>query len=187
VHICGGVLADQVGYGKMAITLSLIDCTWQEVAHELGNVAEIPGKICVKASLMVVPPHLTCQWSMEIKKFVSPKAKVQVVTLISASNLNSLTVQQVIKADIIVVASNLFKSMVYLMNLEAIAAGSSLPALDSHYFNMCLDTALETLGEQVDQLCNKGSVSVMDSIHAAQKRGSSTPSTFLLAYLNIHR
>jgi hypothetical protein len=187
VHIRGGVLADQVGYGKTAITLGLIDCTRQEVARELGNAAEIPGKIRVKASLVVVPPHLTRQWSTEIKRFVSPKAKMQVVTLISASNLNSLTVQQVIEADIIVVASNLFKSAVYLANLEAIAAGGSLPASDGRYFNARLDTALETLGEQVDRLRNEGSVSVMDSIHAARKRGSSTPSTFLLAYLNIHR
>jgi hypothetical protein len=39
----------------MAITLSLIDCMHQEVAHKLGNTAEILGKICVKASLVVVP------------------------------------------------------------------------------------------------------------------------------------
>ena len=35
VHICGGVLADEVGYGKTAITLGLIDCTRKKVGREL--------------------------------------------------------------------------------------------------------------------------------------------------------
>ena len=178
VHIRGGVLADQVGYGKTAITLGLIDCTRKQVARELEKATEIPGKIRVKASLVVVPPHLTRQWSTEIKKFVSAEAKMKVVTLTTASNLNSLTVEDVIEADIIVVASNLSKSSVYLANLEAIAAGGALPASDGRYFNARLDTALETLKEQVDRLREEGSVSVMDAIHAARKKGLPTPLSF---------
>ncbi|KAH9072095.1 hypothetical protein EDB83DRAFT_2361141 [Lactarius deliciosus] len=150
VHIRGGVLADQVGYGKTAITLGMVDCTRKQVARELEDATEIPGKIRVKASLVVVPPHLTRQWSTEIEKFVSSDAKMQVVTLTTASNLNSLTIENVIEADIIVVASNLFKSSVYLANLEAIAAGGALPASDGRYFNARLDAALDTLKEQVE-------------------------------------
>jgi hypothetical protein len=178
VHIRGGVLADQVGYGKTAITLGLIDCTRKQVARELDDATEIPGKIRVKASLVVVPPHLTRQWSTEIKKFVSSDAKMEVVTLTTASNLNSLTVEDVIDADIIVVASNLFKSSVYLANLEAIAAGGALPASDGRYFNARLDASLDTLKQQVDRLREEGSVSVMDAIHAARRKGLSAPITF---------
>ena len=178
VYIRGGVLADQVGYGKTAITLGLIDCTRKQVARELDDATDIPGKIRVKASLVVVPPHLTRQWSTEIKKFVSSEAKMQVVTLTTASNLNSLTVENVIDADIIVVASNLFKSSVYLANLEAIAAGGALPASDGRYFNARLDTALDTLKQQVDRLREEGSVSVMDAIHAARKKGVPAPLSF---------
>ncbi|KAI9454431.1 hypothetical protein F5148DRAFT_1326581 [Russula earlei] len=163
VHMRGGVLADQVGYGKTAITLGLVD-------SNLQTRQEIPGKIRVKATLVVVPPHLTRQWSTEIKKFVSPKAKMQVVTLMTASNLNSLTVEKVIEADIIVVASNLFKSSVYLANLEAIAAGGSLPASEGRYFNARLDIALEALKGQVDRLRKQGSLSVMDAIHSARRK-----------------
>ena len=180
VYIRGGVLADQVGYGKTAITLGLVDCTRKQVARELDEATEIPGKIRVKASLVVVPPHLTRQWSTEIKKFVSSDAKMQVVTLTTASNLNSLTVEDVIDADIIVVASNLFKSSVYLANLEAIAAGGALPASDGRYFNARLDASLDALKQQVDRLREEGSVSVMNEIHAARKKGLPAPLSFLL-------
>ncbi|KAI0272498.1 hypothetical protein BC834DRAFT_817628 [Gloeopeniophorella convolvens] len=170
VHVRGGVLADQVGYGKTAITLGLIDCTRKQVEREMEKAKAIPGKIRVKASLVVVPPHLTRQWTTEIKKFVSPKANLEVVTLTTATNLNPLTVEKVIEADIIVVASNLFKSSAYLANLEAFAAGGSLPASDGRYFNARLDIALENLKGQVDRLREDGSVSVMDAIHAARKK-----------------
>jgi len=176
VHIRGGVLADQVGYGKTAITLGVVDCTRKEVARELECATEIPGKIRVKATLVVVPSHLTRQWSTEIQKFISPKAKMQVVTLMTVSQLNSLTIDAVLEADIVVVASTLFRSNVYLTNLGAIAAGGSLPASDGRYFNARLDIALETLKGQVDRLRKKGSISVMDAIHAARKKGKSAPS-----------
>ena len=187
VHIRGGVLADQVGYGKTAITLGLIDCTRKKVNRELENAAEIPGKIRVKASLVIVPPHLTRQWSTEIQKFVSPKAKIQVVTLITATNLNTVTIEKIVEADIVVVASNLFRSVAYLANLEAIAAGGSLPATDDRYFKARLDTALETLKEQVDRLREEGSVSVMDAIHAARKRGELMSSTLFFVYQPLPR
>lgn len=177
VHIRGGVLADEVGYGKTAITLGLVDCTRKEVTRELDGAAEIPGKIRVKATLVVVPSHLTRQWTTEIQKFVSSKAKMEVVTIITASNLNALTVERIIEADIVIVASNLFKSSIYLANLEAIAAGGSLPASDGRYFNARLDISLETLKGQVDLLRKKGSINVMDAIHTARKRGTPVPST----------
>jgi hypothetical protein len=51
VHIRGGVLADQVGYGKTAITLGLIDCAAKVVKEEFNKMSDIPGKIPLKQPL----------------------------------------------------------------------------------------------------------------------------------------
>jgi hypothetical protein len=47
--------------------------------------------------------------------------------LSTATNLNPLTIEQVQEADIVIVASNLFHSSVYLANLELFAGAGALP------------------------------------------------------------
>ncbi|THH03097.1 hypothetical protein EW145_g6533 [Phellinidium pouzarii] len=154
VCVRGGVLADEVGYGKTAITLGLIDSASKSVRQEPRPPKEqLHGKIYVRATLIVVPPHLTRQWGSEIKKFTGDYFEVIVVS--TAGNLNSLTIKEVQDADIIVVASNLFHSGVYLSNLEAFAAGGTLPSQD---------------GRQVERLRTDGSEAAMKAIHDARRR-----------------
>ncbi|KZT67381.1 hypothetical protein DAEQUDRAFT_812927 [Daedalea quercina L-15889] len=167
VHIRGGVLADEVGYGKTAITLGLIDCTARDVEKDFRKMQDMEGKIPVKATLVVVPPHLTRQWGSEVKKFAGKRFKV--VELATAANINSLTIDEVQEADIVVVASNLFHSSVYLANLEALAGAGSLPLQDGRYFNARLETVLASLGKQVDRLRDEGAAAVMDQIVEGRK------------------
>ncbi|KAL0953862.1 hypothetical protein HGRIS_005037 [Hohenbuehelia grisea] len=168
VHVRGGVLADQVGYGKTAITLGLIDCMAKEVKTEFKNLGRVPGKIAVKGTLIVVPPHLTRQWASEVLKFVGKGWKV--VTIASVSNLNSFTVEDAQEADIVVVASNIWKSNVYLDNLQAIAGAGDLPAKEGRHFNSHLEKVLEALKGQVDRLQDKGSAAVLHEIKESEKR-----------------
>ncbi|CCM02538.1 uncharacterized protein FIBRA_04640 [Fibroporia radiculosa] len=128
---------------------------------------EMPGKIPVKATLVIVPPHLTRQWNSEVKKFTGSRFKV--VVLSTATNLNSLTIEAVQEADIVVVASNLFHSSVYLANLEALAGAGSLPIRDGRYFNARLVTVLESLGGQVDRLRDDGPAAVLEQIKTGRE------------------
>ncbi|KZT21583.1 hypothetical protein NEOLEDRAFT_1164553 [Neolentinus lepideus HHB14362 ss-1] len=166
VHVQGGVLADEVGYGKTAITLGMIDCTLKTIHKEFNKANDLPGKIRSRATLVVVPPHLTRQWSSEAKKFVGNKLRV--VSVESAAKINSLTIDAVREADVVVVASNLFHSSVYLDNLEAFAAGGTLPSADGRYFNARLRSILESLGKQVDLLKKGDSRKVMEQIREAR-------------------
>ncbi|KAF9497116.1 hypothetical protein BDN71DRAFT_1445134 [Pleurotus eryngii] len=168
VKIRGGVLADQVGYGKTAITLALIDVMASNVKEEMSNIDDLPGKIPTKASLIVVPPHLTRQWASEAKKFAGKHFKVEVIT--TASNLNSLTIEDVQNADLVVVASNLFKSNVYLDNLQELSAGGDLSARDGRHFNASVDVSLASLRKQVDRLRDEGSAAVLKEIKDAHHR-----------------
>ncbi|PBK69223.1 hypothetical protein ARMSODRAFT_913635 [Armillaria solidipes] len=168
VHIRGGVLADQVGYGKTAITLGLIDCAAKDVEKEFNAMGRVKGKILLKSTLIVVPPHLTRQWDSEVRKFTKKGFKVLVLSTVS--NLNSATIEDFQDADIVVVASNLFKSNVYLDNLQLLAAAGALPSKEGRHFNANLRKALESLKAQTDRLQDKGSEAVMQEIQDAQKR-----------------
>ena len=167
----GGVLADQVGYGKTAISLGLIDCTADDIEREFKESAHTEGYISTKATLIVVPPHLTLQWEHEVRKFT--RARFRVVTLHTATNLNSLMVQHVVDADIVIVASNLFRSRVYLDNLEAIAGAGELPEQDGRFFGARLDVTLDGLRKQVERLRDpdQGAKAVMHQIKEGRKIG----------------
>ncbi|KAG5638137.1 hypothetical protein H0H81_001656 [Sphagnurus paluster] len=167
VHIRGGVLADQVGYGKTAITLGLIDCTSKSTEKEFEKKGKIPGKISVKGTLVIVPPHLTKQWASEVKKFTNKRFKVVVITTLS--NLNSATIEQIQEADIIIVASNLFKSGAYLDNLQQLAAAGELPTKDGRHFNAHLEKVLSSLKSQTDLLQTKGAAAVITQMKKAEE------------------
>ncbi|KAF8845040.1 hypothetical protein BDN67DRAFT_893327 [Paxillus ammoniavirescens] len=180
VKVRGGVLADQVGYGKTAITLGLIDCSYGKLKKEFESKDDIVGKVPVKATLAIVPPHLTRQWAAEAKKF-APKRFKAVVVISTASQINPLTIKQVQEADLVIVASNLFQSNVYLANLEAFAAGGALPSQDGRYFNARLDICLEALRKQVERLKEDGSASVMKTIRDARRREEELEAQFFVA------
>lgn len=168
VQVRGGVLADQVGYGKTAITLGLIDCTAKSVAKEFAKKGPVPGKVHVKGSLIIVPPHLTRQWASEVKKFTSDRFTVLVISTVS--NLNSTKTEDIQDADIIIVASNIFKSNVYLDNLQLLGGAGELPSKEGRHFNAQLEKILASLKNHVDLLQEKGSLAVLNEIKASQKR-----------------
>ncbi|RDX49190.1 hypothetical protein OH76DRAFT_561350 [Lentinus brumalis] len=167
--IRGGVLADEVGYGKTAISLGLIDCAAADVKKEFKQVRDMKGYIATKATLIIVPPHLTRQWESEVRKFTGKRFTVH--TLHTASNVNSLKIEDVMEADIVIVASNLFRSQVYQDNLEAFAGAGELPIQDGRFFDARLDITLKGLQEQVERLRDEdqGPTAVMEQIKQGRK------------------
>lgn len=163
ILVRGGVLADQVGYGKTAITLGLIDCSRPSI--EIPS--ELKGSIPTKATLIVVPPHLTNQWPSEIRKFAGDSYRVLKIQL--QSDLNKTSIQQILDADIIVVASTLFKSDKYLSNLAGFAATNTAPASEGRRFNAWQKIALAKLSEQVDDLRDGGAEFVQSKMDERTK------------------
>lgn len=165
IHIRGGVLADQVGYGKTAITLGLIDCSRPTIEVP----SNLRGNIPTKATLIVVPPHLTNQWPSEIRKFTG-ESSYRVLKIQTQSDLNKTTIQQIMDADILVVASTLFKSDKYLSNLAGFAATNNPPASEGRRFNAWQKIALAELGGQVNDLRDGGAEFVQSKIDERAKK-----------------
>ncbi|QRV87675.1 Serine/threonine-protein phosphatase [Ceratobasidium sp. AG-Ba] len=161
VDVRGGVLADEVGYGKTAITLALISSTLEK-PRPVFKEEVVDGGIKTNATLTVVPPHLVLQWPSEVEKF-APKA-MKTVIIKDQKDLNGLTIQDIIDADIVIAASGLFKSDKHLENLTAFAGVRDLPHADGRHFNVKLKTALDKVKEQVRRLQKDGSKAVWDEM-----------------------
>lgn len=170
VKVSGGVLADEVGYGKTAITLGLIDTADQSLPKRAKHPKLTPGgKIPTNASLVVVPGHLTRQWASEITKFMGPQADktYNVVKIENMSGLNALTIDDILDADIILMASTLPRSDVYLRNLEAFSAGGTLPTTEGRHFDSRLKDLHVALLKQIRCLREDGAQSVRDNMKKA--------------------
>jgi hypothetical protein len=189
VMVRGGVLADEVGYGKTAITLALID-----VARSLpkGELPAKEGKVALKGTLVVVPAHLTKQWEGEINKFLGQgQHKYNVVKILDLSSLNSVSVSDMIEADIIIVALSVFKSPIYWSNLAGFAAAGTLPNGDqaTRHFVSRLDEVLHGLDAQTQRIQQEGGVQVAaEAIEAAfrntaeeRKKAQATKDAFILS------
>ncbi|KAF8759594.1 C-5 cytosine-specific DNA methylase [Rhizoctonia solani] len=169
VHIRGGVLADEVGYGKTAITLGLIACTLDK-KNRISDGTLLDGRIRTNATIIVVPPHLVLQWPSEVKKFTGKELKVVVAK--DQKDLNNISIQDIIDADVVITASGIYKSDRHLENITAFAGEKDLPSADGRYFNARLDEAFNRLKEQTVCLKEQGARAVMQNmIEAVNQAG----------------
>ena len=154
VLIRGGVVADAVGYGKTAITLGLI-ASRREADEDLPEDDE---RVPIKATLIVVPKHLSQQWPDEVKKFTQPALKTIIIQ--NHGHLKKYTIEDFQEADIVIVSESLFTSDVYWPYTADFAASPCDIKTDKRagrYFRHCVDIAMDSLSEQIHRLREEGS------------------------------
>ncbi|KAJ3182529.1 hypothetical protein HDU85_002627 [Gaertneriomyces sp. JEL0708] len=165
VLVRGGVLADEVGYGKTAITVGLID-----TARSLQAPMPTPigGAIALKATLIVVPPHLVEQWPSEINKFVG--RELSILKIADVKDLNRHSIADFMAVDIIVLASRIFSSDIYWGHLTSLAANGPLPSSvnGGRHFITRYEEILDALKESVDVLQEHGAARLRDRIRDAR-------------------
>ena len=125
VSIKGGILGDQVGYGKTAITLAMIDSS-SITEDDLPSVSGAGFRIPTKCTLIVVPSHLPNQWALEVKKFVGSALKFKVVK--NLAHLNGLSISDIQQLDILIVSETLLRtSDEYWYRLACLSGAGRLP------------------------------------------------------------
>ncbi|WVQ80273.1 hypothetical protein IAT38_002378 [Cryptococcus sp. DSM 104549] len=159
----GGVIADEVGYGKTVISLALI-------SESMGLPAPEPspaGLIDLKATLIVVPGHLTKQWPSEISRFTGKMFRLVVIQ--NMADLNNKSITDLKDADVILMAAEVFEVDGYWERFEYLSAQPQGWLGDGHggrFFSDRLDTAMRSLLSQTQAFEEDG----VDTAAQAMKR-----------------
>jgi len=169
----GGIVADQVGYGKTAITLGLIDSAPRPAPPVPAGVAK--GHVPVGATLILCPGHLMRQWPNEVAKFMGKAMEGRkMVTLKTIADLNRLTIKDVQDADIVVAAIQIFRQDLYYKRLSALAGGDELPHKHGRHFDIIYGQTCEALERQVEALQTQGAKPVWEAVTAARRNRAET-------------
>lgn len=155
VLVRGGVIADEVGYGKTCITLACIDANQEAPAA----MPEDPNRLNTKATLVIVPGHLQGQWPQEVTKFLGKSKKV--VTIQNMNAFNKMTIDDVLQADIVLVNFTVLCNDMYYQRLARFCGKSptSVPSgkKGGRHFDSVYDSCLESLPKRISQLKDNGS------------------------------
>ena len=142
--IRGGVVADQVGFGKTAVTVALI-------ASSRKRQPDQPETIATKATLVLVPSQLMKQWPDEINRFCPGLRTIVVRTI---NDLKKLSVKDIQSADIVLVAITVLRSSIYFDRLADIAGTATLPQDSDRLFARQYEQCVGRLSERVKNMKN---------------------------------
>ncbi|KAE8365378.1 hypothetical protein BDV27DRAFT_156971 [Aspergillus caelatus] len=159
----GGVLADDVGYGKTAITLGLIDTQYSQQTEP----EPIDGFIPTNATLIVVPKIMIKQWQSEITKFLKGTYRVLVIDGLAA--LGRKTVRDIQQADIVLASWAVFNSQNHYEKLQQFTGMPRVPPKAGRNFDDWFVKAHAVMMEQIQLLVDLGPRAVLESIQARRQ------------------
>ncbi|KAJ5770544.1 uncharacterized protein N7511_002595, partial [Penicillium nucicola] len=171
----GGVLADEVGYGKTAIVLGLIDAQYTKDCNRIPD--ESNELILTKATLIIVPNNVFKQWHAETKKFLGQKYKV-----LALDSINKTTIQDIQDADIVILSWSILANDSYYNRLQKFTGTPQAPArsgggtgrnFDSWFYN-----ARTSLRELVGILRSEGPEALLKEIKARRQAVQTAQANF---------
>ncbi|KAJ9242829.1 hypothetical protein DTO271D3_569 [Paecilomyces variotii] len=164
----GGILADEVGYGKTAVTLGLIDTQSQiDKRRLIKDAGLVDGSIPLKATLIIVPQIMVKQWQAEIRKFLGNTYKLLVIS--TAASLKSKSIANFQEADIVLLSWSVFNGAAYYNRVEQFAAAPSAPLRDGRIFDQWFNETLESIANNVNILREEGPRKLLHAISEKRK------------------
>ncbi|OJD37011.1 c-5 cytosine-specific dna [Diplodia corticola] len=151
----GGVIADQVSYGKTITSLALIHAGFCESQTSASNDG---GLIPLKATLVLVPNNLPNQWMQEALKCLPSKdyASGAILKIRNANELKSLRVEDFRQAKIIIASFSLLGKDFYAQQLANVSAVPEVPASDGRQYEAWFKYCLKRIPDLNDQLKDLG-------------------------------
>lgn len=170
----GGILADDVGYGKTAIVLGLIDIQVEKVRHSSQVLTE--GLIPTNATLIVVPHIMLPQWKSEIEKFLSRRYKVLVFQ--SAASFTSKTIWDVRNADVILVSWSVFNNAAYYQKMQKFTGMPRVPTQAGRNFDHWFQDAQVSLRDHIRILLTQGPNALLKAIRVKRQQVKQKQASF---------
>lgn len=163
--IRGGVLADDVGYGKTAIIIGLIDIQAERARHNIK--VPVNGLIPSNATLIVVPHIMLPQWKSEIEKFLGNRYNVLIFQ--SGASFTSKTIRDVRSADIILVSWSVFNNSGYYQKIHKFTGMPRVPIKAGRNFDHWFQDAQVSLRSHVQVLIDQGPNALLRAIRAKRQ------------------
>jgi hypothetical protein len=163
-QVRGGVLADEVGYGKTAIVLALIAAKYDVDKPGTPGNDLIPSK----ATLIIVPEVVISQWRSEIAKFMDIRRE-DILVLPDVTTLTKTKVRAIRDARIILVPSSLLSSQSYYQKMNDFTGMPEVPARPGRNFDHWFKDAQGSLRDHVQILINDGPLYLLGAIHARRE------------------
>ena len=179
-RIClrGGILADEVSFGKTVTSLALIHSEFEDVGHENIVKNMLPrssdGLINISATLVVCQPTLVVQWFTEIEKFFSCY-KHKVIKIDNVNDFQKYTIKSYQGARIVIVNWNVFKSDAYLKAMAHFTAIDEPGETQGRPFNAWMQHALERIPNLVTLLQSREPRKFWEHVQQAQAQWSEHP------------
>lgn len=147
-HARGGILADEVGYGKTVTTLALIEAPMKKAS---GISKKTFGEgIAIKATLILVSKTLMAQWESQIVKFLGKDYPV--VKIKNVSDLGRVDVRQFQAAYIVLLNWQTLTSPAYHKRLGAFAALPECSSGSGRPYKTWLEQAVKRSDDRAREL-----------------------------------
>ncbi|KAL4736993.1 hypothetical protein BDV11DRAFT_172351 [Aspergillus similis] len=168
----GGILADDVGYGKTAIVLGLLDTSSANPNIDLSISLNNTGFIPSRATLIVVPRTMVQQWRFEIAKFLGDK--YDVLAFSSAATLRKTSISNIRNSDIILVSWSIFDTAAYYQHLRRYAGASEAPDKPGRNFDDWFHRAHGLMKHHVRVLAESGPLAFLQSLRNRRAQTENT-------------
>lgn len=151
----GGILAHEIGYGKTVVMIALLEhqrsfdqtqsiAKRQEAAEAFWE-SEL-SFIHLKATLVIVPEHITKQWEAEVAKFGSATG---VVVIQRYAELRKMSLRKLEAADVIIVAASIFDAGAYTSGIGSLMEARPTGGKSDREVQDRYRTSLETVRKVV--------------------------------------